>query len=411
MAIESGALWRACCVASCVRGLVSVFIVALLAPGFITTANAQQSTGSIRGTVEGSSSGVVVEVVDQSRGISRTEAPGSDGEFRFDGLPTGAYEVNVLSGGAVVDSEMVNVTLGGTVDLRMATTQEMVEEIVTTGRRMSALDTSIAESGLVIDSEEVIKLPVQRDITSVAMLAPGASLGDYRFGRNGQVNGVISFSGASIAENTTFINGLNTTNFRTGVGFSEVPFEFYDTFQIKTGGYSAKYGRSLGGVMNARSKSGSNDFKAGFNVYYQAQTDESPDTYLAFNELDNDDNTTLDAYISGPIIKDRLFYYVLYSDNNREQYYAASQEGRAYDYSVDEGFWGAKIDAFITDDHHIEATAFTDTRTGVEGTFGFDPTTGQQGAYTGDTNYEEGGDNWIATYTGNLGNSITLTAS
>ena len=62
-----------------------------------------------------------------------------------------------------------------------------------------------------------------------------------------RTSGNVAFAGASIAENTSYVNGLNLTNFRTGVGFSKVPFEFYETMQVKTGGYSVKYGRSTGG--------------------------------------------------------------------------------------------------------------------------------------------------------------------
>lgn len=404
----TGALVRAFGAACAIRNQVCGLSAVLLVLALASTASAQQSTGSIRGTVEGSGADVVVEVRDVARGVARSEAPAPDGSFRFDALPIGEYEVRVRSGGLVVDTQAVNVRLGATVNVTMATTGAMIEEIVTTGRRLSALDTGIAESGLQISVEELIKLPVPRDLQSVAMLAPGASLGDYRFGRAGQVDGIVSFSGASIAENTSFINGLNTTNFRTGVGFSKVPFEFYDTFQVKTGGYSAKYGRSLGGVMNARSKSGSNDFKAGVNIYYEMQEETSPDTYAAANYLDDQDDTTLDAYVSGPIIQDRLFYYLLYSDTNASQYYAGSLAERAYDYEVDEAFYGAKLDAYITDDHHLEYTFFTDERTGVEGTHVFDG--GQQQDYLGDTNYEEGGDNWIATYTGNFGD-VTLSTS
>ena len=159
-------------------------------------------------------------------------------------------------------------------------------------------------------------------------------MGDNRFGN------LASFGGASVAENTSFINGLNTTNFRTGVGFSEVPFEFYDTLQIKTGGYAAKYGRSLGGVMNATAKSGSNDWDFGLNTYYNDnRLRTSPDTYSAANRVDEDTSTTYDVYASGPIIKDRLFFYALYSDDSQEQRYAGIQSGRDYDYNVDEGFW------------------------------------------------------------------------
>ena len=59
-----------------------------------------------------------------------------------------------------------------------------------------------------------------------------------------------------MAENQIYINGLNVTNFRNGLGFSNVPYEFYEQFQVKTGGYSAEFGRSTGGVINAVTKSG-----------------------------------------------------------------------------------------------------------------------------------------------------------
>ncbi len=394
-------------VASLTRNLVSGLAAIVLVLGLATSANAQQSGGSIKGSVSGASAGTVVEVVDTSRGVTKSETVGSDGSFRFDSLNAGTYEVRVLSGGSVVDSETVRVQLGAATTISMATTAEAIEEIVTTGTRVAAVDTSIAEQGLVIDSAALLELPVQRDLASVALLAPGVSRGDYRFGGSGNV----SFAGASIAENTSFINGLNTTNFRTGVGFSEVPFEFYETLQIKTGGYSAKYGRSLGGVMNARTKSGSNDFKAGVNVYYDKQLDTSPETYLAANDLDDNEETNLDVYVSGPIIKDRLFYYVLYSDNTDDQRYAGLSSRRDYDYSVSEGFWGAKIDAYITDNHHIELTGFSDARSGVEGAYAFDPDTQTRGAYIGDTIYEEGGENWIATYTGELTDNLQISAS
>ena len=54
---------------------------------------------------------------------------------------------------------------------------------------------------------------------------------------------------------------MNVTNFRNGLGASTIPFEFYDQFQIKTGGYSAEFGRSTGGVVNAVTKRGSNDWQ------------------------------------------------------------------------------------------------------------------------------------------------------
>lgn len=396
------------------RKLTSGLALAVMVLGLATTANAQQSTGGIKGTVQGADSSVVVEVVDTARGTTKSTVTGSGGNFRFDGLTPGSYEVRVLSAGQVVDSHTVSVNMGGTVTVLMATTEEAIEEIVTTGTRVAALDTRIAESGLIISADHLLELPVQRDLARVAMMAPGVSLGDYRFsGRNGGSGGqnTVSFAGASIAENTSFINGLNTTNFRDGTDFSTVPFEFYETLQIKTGGYSAKYGRSLGGVMNARTKSGSNDFTVGANVYYDAQLDTSPETYIAANDQDDSTNTNFDIFVGGPIIKDRLFYYALYSNQDLSQQYAGALSGRSYDYNIDQGFWGAKIDWFVTDNHHVELTGFSDTRTGVEGTYDFDYATGQRTNYVGDTLYEKGGDNWIATYTGDFTDNIRVAVS
>lgn len=262
----------------------------------------QDTDGSVRGSVIGASSDTTVQIISTDRGTVRTESTDNDGRFRVTGLTPGSYEVRVLQNGNVVDTQEVTVTLGSSRAITMGVSSAVINEIVTSGRRQSRVDTAIAESGLVISTEEILGLPIARDLTSVALLAPGANAGDSRFGN------LASFGGASVAENTAFINGLNTTNFRTGVGFSSVPFEFYDTIQVKTGGYSAKYGRSLGGVMNATTKSGTNEWDMGVNLYYNEDLDTSPNTYAAANDLDVNEKTNGEVYLSGPIIKDKLFF-------------------------------------------------------------------------------------------------------
>lgn len=381
--------------------------VAILIFGLTSTVYAQQATGSIRGVVVGAGAGVTVEAVDSTRGVTRSKTTDADGAFRFDGITTGDYEVRVLRDGAVIDSAVVDVGLAAVVIVNMGYTEAAIEEIVVTGSRVQPLDTSIAESGLIISSDVLLEMPIERDLTSVAMLAPGVSLGDYRFGGVGNV----SFAGASIAENTSYINGLNLTNFRTGVGFSEVPFEFYDTLQVKTGGYSAKYGRALGGVMNARSKSGSNDWKVGANIYYTDLIDTSPETFLAANDQDVNTDTKMNVFLSGPILKDHLFFYVLLEDSNVEQEYAGNQSERGYKYEADETFWGVKLDGYITENHHFEFTAFSDESEAIEGTYEFDPENARWGDYLGDTIYNRGGDNWIATYTGDFFNDFQVSVS
>jgi len=365
----------------------------------------QDTDGSVRGSVIGSSSSTTVQVVSTDRGTVRTEAVDNDGGFRVSGLTPGSYEVRVLQNGNVVDTQEVSVSLGSTRAITMGVSSAVINEIVTSGRRQSRVDTAIAESGLVISTEEILGLPIARDLTSVALLAPGANAGDSRFGN------LASFGGASVAENTAFINGLNTTNFRTGVGFSSVPFEFYDTIQVKTGGYSAKYGRSLGGVMNATTKSGTNEWDMGINLYYNEDLDTSPNTYASANDLDVNEKTNGEVYLSGPIIKDKLFFYALYNDKQNDSRYAGIQSGRDYDSVLDEGFYGYKLDGYITPNHHVEYTEFSDKRTTVETVYKFDGDTFERGDLVGDTLYESGGKNWIASYTGNFGDDLQVSLS
>jgi len=386
------------------RSILSLAISATTL-GFSAGALAQATDGAVRGTVEGVGSNAIVEVQDVARGTTRSNAIDSNGNFRVDGLAPGNYQVRILQNGQVVDSIYVQVTLGGATRVTMGTSAGEIQEIVATGRRMRAIDTSIAESGLVISSEALLELPVNRDLTAVALLAPGTTRGDNRFGN------LASFGGASVAENTSFINGLNTTNFRTGVGFSQVPFEFYETLQIKTGGYSAEYGRSTGGVMNAVTKSGSNEWDLGVNVYYNDELATSPNTFAAANHVDENSSTTADIYASGPIIPDRLFFYALYSDDSKDQRYAGIKSQRDYDYKINEGFWGVKLDGYITPDHKVELTAFSDKRTGIETSYLFDPQNFSRGTELGDTLYEEGGKNWIATYRGMFGDNLQVSVS
>ena len=140
-------------------------------------------------------------------------------------------------------------------------------------------------------------MPVERDASSVALLAPGLIKGD------GDLGG-ISFGGSSVAENTFYINGLNVTDFYNRVGFSEVPYAFYKEFQVKTGGYSVEFGRTTGGVVNAVTRSGTNEFEFGTEVAWQPRSLQSRGQELHpryITKFDDYDQTTADLYAGGPI--------------------------------------------------------------------------------------------------------------
>src|SRR3546814_10722613 len=104
------------------------------------------------------------------------------------------------------------------------------------------------------------------------------------------------------------------------VGFSEAPFDFYEEFQVKTGGYSVEFGRTTGGVVNAITKSGTNEFHGGAKLVFGPKDWESSahdsyfdsDRYLT-RSRDKTDSTRLNVWGSGPLIQDRLFFFAMYA--------------------------------------------------------------------------------------------------
>ncbi len=156
-------------------------------------------------------------------------------------------------------------------------------DIVIVAKRVAVADFEGTTTGAVINVSDIAnRVPVGRDLSSIIQLTPGVSQGDSAFGA------LPSIGGASVGENQYFVNGLNVTNFRSFLGANTVPFEFYDTVEVKDGGYQAEYGRSTGGFIGATTKSGSNEFHAGVVTTYSPNglRSKSPNTLTSDNDKD-----------------------------------------------------------------------------------------------------------------------------
>jgi hypothetical protein len=400
-------------------GMALAAVVALpvaatvLAP---TSAAAQDiSSGTLTGAVKDAAgqpvTGASVEVRSTEQGFVRTTTTDASGSFRAALVPIGSYVVTIRAPGFDPIAQSARVALGGTSSydftLEPSSGAAQLGEIVVTGARQS-LDFNKTTTGLSVDLEELVKeLPVARSITAVTLLAPGTAEGDNAFGS------LPSISGASVAENAYYINGLNITNFANFLGASVVPFDFYRSVEVKTGGYSAEFGRATGGVVNAVTKSGTNDFTVGLHANWAPDSlrEQSPDTYAARNALDKADATSYVIELGGPIIRDRLFFYgitelrdVEYSDSSITGLSTSVQ-------SSDDPFYGVKLDGYITQNHRLEFTYLDTTRETTVDTYAFNPSTDTTGAYQASTLNQNGGESWVGRYTGTLTNWLTVSAA
>lgn len=404
--------------AGLVVGGLGVSTIALTAPA----AAQDYTSGAISGTVTDEAGnpveGATVTITSQSQGFTRTATTGASGAFRFSSLPAGSYNVAVDSaGGAGWRAEGVSVSASQTSSLAVMIAPAG-QEIVVTGAR-AVQDFSGTTTGRVVELSEFVKSqPINRDLTSVVLLAPGTSSGDDGFVKDGVL--LPSISGSSVAENAYYLNGLNTTNFDNYLGSARVPFEFLRSVEVKSGGYSAEYGRATGGIVNQVSKSGSNEFSGAIHLNWEPDflrsnaqnllTTDGRSTNRAFDETMSY-SAILEA--GGPVIQDRLFVYGLIEFREVETLRASPLAGLATQRISNDPFYAVKVDAYPLDDHHLEFTLFDTRNTTRRTDFAYSETgiRGQVGAATSVVDNLSGGLNFVGKYTGNFTEWLTLSAA
>jgi hypothetical protein len=365
---------------------------------------ASNTSGSIYGQAK---PGAVITFKNKATGLSRS-VTATEGRFNFRDVPPGTYEITSSNGAK--RTIVVKLGTGSSVLFN----QSDVETISVTGSKISAIDTTSAESTMVFTQEQVELLPIARNTTSIALLTPGTIQGDDDFGN------LPSFGGSSVAENGYYIDGFDVTNLRSFLSFATLPFDAISQTQVKTGGYGAEYGRSLGGVTNIVTKGGTNDWEFGVAAYYAPQSLrsdrqdivdlEGDGTALQYYRSD-DTRDTLSYNISagGPIIEDKLFVYgnVEFRDNKWEDFKRDQSEIQ----EVTNPNAIVKLDWYITDDHLLSATYIqnqTDTDYVEYNNPGDEIYTGQHGEEFARYTEEDGGDIKIINYNGHFTDNLSM---
>ncbi len=403
------------------KSAISIAMGLCLSSLAIAPAFAQSTTGAVAGRA---GSGDQVTLTNAATGASRTVTASADGSYRLAQLPVGDYTLQLKRGGQDVGQALtVSVGLGGTTTVNLGddgglTNLEAVQ--VRGSRVINRVDVQSTETSTNITREELARLPVDQSLGSVALLAPGVIAGN-----SGIAGGGISFGGSSIAENSVFINGLNVTDFYRRQSFSTAPFAFFQEFQVKTGGYSVEFGRSTGGVINAVTRTGSNEFKGGIQMTFEPSAwRESADDH-EFYDLDSSGNRVpvyyrsnqdrssfmkANGWASGPLVKDRLFLFAMYEQRESDSYYTTNSGAAWNRGDSGNGFWGTKLDWNINDNHLLEFLAFSDEGDSVTETYRHDYATQVTGDYTGQSTSEGGGKSGSLTYTGRLGDDFVVKA-
>lgn len=256
-------------------------VVVLLS--FLTAASGQDTgAGTLVGVVTDASGSVVpgCRIVVTSTATQQVRSANADaaGAYTFPALPVGIYEVTVSTAGfATVHNTSVPISVGTTTRLNVALPVATAQEAISVVAQVDLVNTSNAESGGLFNPVQVTNLPMDgRNFLNLVSLETGV--------RNDTASSRQSFviNGAPPQQGMNFmVDGTDATGVETGEigGISTSPYQStfalgldsIAEFVVHSSTYSAKYGRSLGGVIETVTKSGTNELHG--NVFYFIRND------------------------------------------------------------------------------------------------------------------------------------------
>ena len=405
------------------------FLAASILAAMPSMVSAQSTTGSIYGQASSVDQGSVV--IENQTGLRR-ELPVAGGRYQSPQLPVGVYKVTLISDGKTVEQRnAVTVLVGSNVEVSFGGASGAVQNLASVevvAGAIPPIDVSSVDSRTVITREQLERLPLGRDSESIALLAPGVVDNSGGF-RSATGQSLVSFGGSSASENAYYINGFNTTDPLKGLGGLTMPYGAIEQQETYTGGYSAQYGRSDGGVINAIGRHGTNEWQFGGHVIWEpASLREDRDDVRYENALpqspvagdmywpksrDTRWSSTASAYVGGPIVKDKLFFFAA-MEYERAEGDTVGNVTSAYpflEYRHSKPRWYAKLDWNINDSNFLEisgASSKVKTRGDV---YDYDfNALSRQGFVGGADNTEDGGDLYVAKYTSYLTDNLTVSA-
>ncbi|QNH11476.1 Protein oar [Xanthomonas sp. SI] len=401
---------------------------------------AQSTTGSIVGSVP-PGAGESSVLITNTSGFSREVKVDERGRYAQGNLPLGTYTVTLKRDGQVVETrENISLVVGAGTEVGFGGPAQTLDAVNVVAGNVARIDVASVDSRTVITAEQLAVLPLGRSAEAIALLAPGvvANSGGYD---NGPLGGSLaSFGGSAASENAYYLNGFNTTDPASSLGGLTLPYGAIDQQEIFTGGYGAQYGRSNGGVISQVGKRGSNDWHFGAAVIWQPDSlsarqsdlyfrkdsvywDPNNAKYTAGNYMPlsetKADQTTYSAYLGGPLVQDRLFFFLALeqvdSSGTRVADARVTSGGISgspwtrYDYKQTRAY--AKIDWQISDNHLLEFTGAQDKARTNGNIYGYDYVNREVGSYKGREGKNEFGPTlFLGKYTGYFGDNLTLTA-
>lgn len=285
-----------------------------LASALSTPLAAQEVSSAIRGTVDSGGTAVAgarVTIVHEPSGTRSTTTTGSDGSFNAGNLRIGGPFTVTVSASGYADAKVTDVFLQAGQPFRLPVVLEPQDEIVVTAEGLSgARITSQGPVTLLNRTALEGVASVAGDIRDAARRDPFVSMDASNSrtieiaGNNGRLNR-FSVDGIQISDDF----GLNNGGLPTNRG--PVPFDAIEQLSVKVAPFDISEGDFQGGAVDVVLRSGGNDFTG--SAFFTYTDDKLTGDRIRGNPVRlNFDAKTYGAFLSGPIVRDKLFFAVAY---------------------------------------------------------------------------------------------------
>ena len=287
------------------------FLLVALIISSATIMQAQVTTSSMSGSVtdaEGAVIGATVIATHVPSGTTYGTVTNMEGRFNLSGMRVGGpYTVEVsYIGYGTSTAENITLSLGENYALNVVLSEEVtsLDEVIVTALRTKF---STEKTGAVtnITNAQIDNLPtVTRNILDVTRLSP--------YGGNG-----MSFGGADGRSSNFTVDGANFNNnfgLSSGLpgGGNPISLEAIEEMQVVIAPYDVRQTNFIGGGVNAITKSGTNTFKASAYIFHRNENlrGDAVNGQQIEGARERDRNTTYGFTLGGPIIKNKLFFFV-----------------------------------------------------------------------------------------------------
>ena len=368
---------------------------------FTSSVSAQTTTtGSIEGTVtdvNGAAVPGVTVTATRQGGRTTTTVTNDQGFYRIANVEPGMYTLSIAAekGFAKFERGEIPVNLSKTTNVTIELKPQGAAETVTvTASSGAGIDVSQNTTGTNVSTEQFSNFPTQRTVQSLYTIAPTVTRSGLRDSSGRERDP--SVAGSSGPENNYILDGVTVTDPAFGGSGANLPFEFVQELEIKTGAYGADIGRATGGVFNVITKSGTNEFHGDAFAYFvtkglvrEVKSSAIPRTGAAPNGY-----SEVDAGfdIGGPIVKDKLWFFGAFNPQNRKNFFLTQTFLNEVENKVTTPFYAGKLTWGINQSHTFTFSTFGDYTKQEGHLFGFSGFGANPASFRGET--QTGGSNY-----------------